>query len=179
MNSRSRLRVAIVNQFAIPPTEAGGTRHHSLARALLARGHEVVIIAGSRNYATAVERIGDGKAVRSQEVEGVRYIWLRTPRFSGGLASRARGMVAFARRVAFLRDPFEGAGTHVVIGSSPPPFAAWAAGRLAGRLDARFVLEVRDLWPETLVHLGRFSRRNPLIRLMFRLERHLYRSASR
>jgi glycosyltransferase involved in cell wall biosynthesis len=39
---------------------------------------------------------------------------------------------------------------HVVIGSTPHLFAALAALRLARRLGVPFVLEVRDLWPESL-----------------------------
>jgi glycosyltransferase involved in cell wall biosynthesis len=86
-------------------------------------------------------------------------------------------MLAFARRV--LRpDVAKMLGeADVVVGSSPPLFAAWGAARLARRLRTAFVLEVRDLWPASLVHLGAVRPWHPAVWALGRLERWLYRAA--
>ena len=55
--------------------------------------------------------------------------------------------------------------------------AAWAGERLARRFGIPFLLEIRDLWPETLVSLGSVSRRHPLVWWMSQLEWRLYRRA--
>jgi glycosyltransferase involved in cell wall biosynthesis len=66
-----------------------------------------------------------------------------------------------------------------VLGSSPQLFAAWAAQRLARHFRVPFVFEVRDLWPETFVSLGHMAPRNPLVRVLAGIERHLYRTSDR
>jgi glycosyltransferase involved in cell wall biosynthesis len=66
----------------------------------------------------------------------------------------------------------------VVWGTSPPIFqgvTAWALARLKG---ARFLFEVRDLWPQFAIAVGVLT--NPiLIRMSEWLERFLYRHAER
>jgi len=66
-----------------------------------------------------------------------------------------------------------------IIGSSVHPLAAWAGRRLAKRYKVPFLFEVRDLWPQTLIDMGRLSRNHPAAIAMRWLERSLYRAAAR
>jgi glycosyltransferase involved in cell wall biosynthesis len=168
----STMRVWIVNQYAQPPSRPGGTRHHMLAKALVKRGHSLTIIASSQNYLTRAE-LSSG---RVESIEGVRYVWLSAGGYSGP-AGRLMSMTGFAARVLDRASLCGLERPHVVVGSSPHPFAAAAARHLAHRYGVPFVLEVRDLWPDTLVDVGQISRRHPLIVALSRLERSLYRSA--
>ena len=67
----------------------------------------------------------------------------------------------------------------MVIGSSVHPFAAVAGALLARRYKVPFVFEVRDLWPQTLVDMGRLRDDAPATWVLRRLERWLYRRAAR
>jgi len=67
----------------------------------------------------------------------------------------------------------------VVVGSSVHPFAAWIAWRLAKKVGCRFVFEIRDLWPETIVQLGGVSRKHPFVLLLGHIERVLVQNADR
>lgn len=65
---------------------------------------------------------------------------------------------------------------HLVVASSPPLPVGLAGWLIARRHRARFVLDVRDLWPAAAVALGEL--RNPLfLRLATLLERFLYAQA--
>jgi len=66
----------------------------------------------------------------------------------------------------------------VIVGSSPHLFAAQASLRLARRMGVPFVLEIRDVWPQSLVEVMGVSRWHPLVWHMERIERELYREAS-
>ena len=70
------MHVWLVNHYALPPSEPGGTRHYALARYLVRRGHEVTIIAASFNHATGKQRsCAAGKLCTFEEFEGVPFLW--------------------------------------------------------------------------------------------------------
>lgn len=168
------MRVAFVNQYAIPPRKGGGTRHHGLGKALIGRGHEVSVVAGTSGLATTGAE-AQPEAVRVALEEGVPFAWVRVPTYRGNSVGRLRNMLSFARGV-------EGAIAQIgdvdaVLGSSPHLFAAEAARKAARRRKVRFVLEIRDIWPQSLVSILGLSRRHPLVLWLAALERRLYRDA--
>ncbi len=71
------------------------------------------------------------------------------------------------------------AAPDVIVGSSVHPFAAWIAWRLARKIGCRYVFEIRDLWPETIIELGGISRHHPFIMLLSWIERVLVRDADK
>jgi glycosyltransferase involved in cell wall biosynthesis len=69
--------------------------------------------------------------------------------------------------------------SDVVIGSSVHLLAVLAAYWVAKHHRARFIMEVRDLWPQTIIDMGELSEHHPLTKLLKALERFLYRRAER
>jgi glycosyltransferase involved in cell wall biosynthesis len=67
----------------------------------------------------------------------------------------------------------------VVIGSSPHLLTPLAACLVAQHYGVPFVMEVRDLWPQTIIDMGELSARNPITKALQVLERFLYRRAER
>ncbi len=173
------MTIWFIHHYALSPSSAGGTRHFSTARWLVRQGHRVRIFASSYHYQAHRETRDFGSEhFQSEMVEGVEFVWVRTRPYHGNSLGRVLNMLSFAWRV--LRGDLREAGGEapsVVLGSSPQPFAALAARILARRHGARFVYEVRDIWPQTLVELGRTSRWNPLILAFAWIERHCARRA--
>lgn len=166
--------VWIVNQYAYTPREKAGTRHFAFARELRRRGHDVRIISSSfyhkgRKQLYAHER----EPALHGDVEGVPYVWLRTPAYAGNL-SRLWNMSVFAARLLRGRGLEELPRPDVIFSTSPSPFAAAAALVLARRLGCAHVLEVVDIWPDTLSEVSRMSRGHPLMVALRRLEEQLY-----
>ncbi len=171
------MRVWLVNHYALPPQRSGGTRHYTLARELIRRGHEVTLIASSVDYMRREEAyLRPDEQARLEMVGEVPFLWLRTPAYKGNSLRRVGNMLAFAYRLR-REAPRHLPPPDVIVGSTPHLFAAWAAYRLARRYRVPFVLEVRDLWPQTLIDLGGFSPYHPFILLLAALERALYRRA--
>jgi glycosyltransferase involved in cell wall biosynthesis len=139
-----------VNHFAVAPDMGGGTRHVELGRELARLGWDVHIAASDFHLhrRTYLRRrgAGDRQAV-AERLDGVAVDWLWASPYTANDLRRVRNWLTFARSLSVHR--FEEA-PDVVIGSTPHLFAAHAALRVARRLGAPFVLEVRDLWPESL-----------------------------
>lgn len=65
----------------------------------------------------------------------------------------------------------------VILASSPHPFAGLAGCILAKLKRARFIFEVRDLWPETFIGIGDYSSKSLMVKLVRGLEKFLYQRA--
>ncbi|MBC8328935.1 MAG: glycosyltransferase family 4 protein [Planctomycetes bacterium] len=172
------MRIWIVNQYAIPPSVPGGTRHFQFARRLIERGHEVLLVAQSVQHFTTSEIADTGSQLYlRQEVEGVPFLWVKTPPYQGNGLGRIRNMLQFGRRVRRGAASWGIARPDVILGSTPAPTAALAARRLARRWGIPFALEIRDLWPQTFLDIGTFRTWHPAMVVLARLERSLYQAA--
>ena len=168
----------IVNHFALAPDMGGGTRHIELGRELTRRGWRVTIAASDfhvleRAYARRAAA-SDRRSI-DETVDGVRMRWLWSSPYDRNDGKRIANWLTFARSVASA--PWADDPPDVVLGSSPQLFAALGAWRVARRLGVPFVLEVRDLWPESLGVAGR--RRGPGYWGLWVVARFLYRAATR
>lgn len=172
------MRAWIVNPHAYSPTHSAGTRHYYLARELTRLGHAATIITTSYFHLGRREtRLQQDELWKRETIDGVVFHWLRTPAYSSDGLSRLRNMLVFSSRVRAAVGLREQEKPDLIIGSSPHPFAASAAAKLAARYKIPFVLELRDLWPDNLIDMGRWSPRHPMAVVLSRIMKRIYRRA--
>ena len=171
--------VWILNHYAQVPSGPGGTRHFSLAKYMVEHGWRATIIASSVELNTGRQRLARGQDSLYENVDGVPFLWLRTPAYQGDGLGRIRNMSSYAWRA--LRPAMTAClpAPDAVIGSSVHPLAALSGALIAKRHGVPFLFEVRDLWPQALIDLGRLSHDGPPARLLRALEGWLYRRAVR
>lgn len=171
--------VWILNHYAQEPGGAGGTRHFHLAENLPVFGWQATVIAASVEHQTGEQRLAPSERQRLDHFNGVPFLWVRTPEYQGNGGGRMRNILAYTwallRRGTTARLP----RPDVVVGSSVHPFAAVAGVLLARRFNVPFVFEVRDLWPQTLVDMGRLQEGSFMTWALRKLELWLYRRAAR
>lgn len=169
-------KVWILNQYADSPDRPSGTRHFSLARAVVRQGGEATIVAAGFDHVVGREiRIRPGRALSRGDFDGVRFVWLRTIAYRGNGPRRMLNMLSYAL-MAVLADLGRDR-PDVVVGSTVHPFAAAAGWFIARRRGVRFVYEIRDLWPQTLIDLGAMAPTSVMARLLYGLESFLTRRA--
>jgi glycosyltransferase involved in cell wall biosynthesis len=168
------VHIFIVNHYALTPTEPGATRHFSLAKTLVERGHQVTIFAAGFHH--LARESGPGPVTREM-TDGVAFVRLPTPPYQGNGIGRVRNMIAFARSIGQLVRQTSFGRPDVVLGSSPTPFAALAARKVARHFGVPFVLEIRDLWPDSLIDVAGVPRWHPFVLALRLIERTLYRGA--
>jgi len=167
------MRIWILNHYALPPDRAGGTRHYEFGRVLAGRGHDVTIFASSfSHFSRTEERLAPGERLRVQDIDGVRFAWIRTGPYQGNDRRRALNMASYAAGV--LRIQHRLTRPDVVIGSCVHPLAVVAAWLIGAVRRVPFVFEVRDLWPQTLVDMGALPERGPIAYALRAVERFLY-----
>lgn len=171
--------VWILNHYAQEPSGAGGTRHFHLAEHLQAYGWHATIIAASVEHQSGHQRLEPNEKKRCDYFKGVPFLWVRTPEYQGNGGGRMRNMLAYTWAVLQRSTTAKLPRPDVVIGSSVHPFAAVAGALLARRYKVPFIFEVRDLWPQTLVDMGRLQEDSFMTWALRKLELWLYRRAAR
>jgi glycosyltransferase involved in cell wall biosynthesis len=158
--------------------QPGGVRHWQHTRALARAGHDVTVVTSyvQHKERTIPERYRGRRMVH--DVEDGIDVWrtYSTPGYGRDLRSRISNYGTFAwwSALAGLRSP----RPDVVVASSPSLPSAAAAAALARARRARFVLEVRDLFPDSAIAMGLLTDRR-IIAVSRRLERFCYARADR
>ncbi|DAB40443.1 MAG TPA: glycosyltransferase WbuB [Sulfurovum sp. UBA12169] len=158
---------------------SGGTRHYDFARELIKRGHKVAIISSSFHYSKYIEmKEYEEKEHICEYVDGIEWVWLKTPPYRGNGMARVKNMLSYTRKALKIIPTLDLSKPDIIIGSSVHLFAVYAAYKLSRKYKIPFVMEVRDLWPQTLIDMG-ISKRHPFIIILGILERFLYRKADK
>jgi glycosyltransferase involved in cell wall biosynthesis len=174
------MNIWMLNHYAHPPDSPGGTRHFDFARELVKQGHQVSIFASSFEHRTRKEeRLTKNQCYRREEFNGVGFIWVRTfPYHKGNDWRRVLNMLSYSFRVVPLGLRLKET-PDVILASSPHPFAGLSGWLLAKLKRTKFVFEVRDLWPQSLVEIGGYSNKSLVVKLLRVLEKFLYRRAKK
>jgi glycosyltransferase involved in cell wall biosynthesis len=171
------MRILIVTHYFPPETGAPQARLSALAATWAADGDDVTVLTGMPNHPTGVLPASYRRAVRRREfADGYRVVrtWLyATP--NEGVARKTLGHLSFMASSVLLGGRASGPADVVVVSS--PTFFSILSGWLLARLKrARFVLDVRDLWPAIFVELGVLTNRR-IIAVLERLELAAYAAA--
>ncbi|MFI5321353.1 MAG: glycosyltransferase family 4 protein [Myxococcota bacterium] len=172
------MKILFLTHYYPPEVNAPANRVHEHARAWVRDGHDVTVITGVPNHPRG--QLFPGYANRwlqEERRDGVRVLrtWMYVTA-NEGFVKRSASYLAFM--LTAVLASFRAERPDVVVATSPQFFCG-IAGALVGALKRRpFVLEVRDLWPESIVALGQLRRGSLPVRLLEAVERALYRRAS-
>lgn len=173
------MNIWIFNHHALTPDMSGGTRHYDFAKELIKRGHSVTIVASSFHYSKYKEmKDYKDKDYLFEKIDDIDFIWIKTPPYFGNGISRVKNMISYTYKVLKYIPKSNLLKPDIVVGSSVHLFTVWAAYKLSCKYKTPFIMEVRDLWPQTLIDMG-ISKWHPFIVLLRWLEKYLYKKADR
>ena len=176
------MRILYVSHYFPPEMGAPAGRVAGLGRAWAAAGHDVHVLTGFPHHPTG--RIHPDyrraflRGFLREEDHGVHVhrTWI-FPAANRGKVRRSLNYGSFMASAAIVgscRVP----RPDVIVATSPQLLCAAAGSLLARRFRAPLVMEVRDLWPESLVAVGASRSRSPLVGALERLATALYRRAA-
>lgn len=141
-------------------------RPYYLAREWVRMGHAVTIAAASASHVRTLTPAVQG-TVTEEMIDGIRYLWFKTPAYEGNGLPRAINIFTFVGQL--LRYQSWIAGTikpDIVIASSTYPLDIIPARAIGRSCHAKLVFEVHDLWPLSPIELGGMPKYHPFILLM-------------
>jgi len=176
------MNIWILNHYAFTPDTPGGTRHFDFSLELLKRGYEVTIFASSFHHNLLKETKNyTSSDFCIENYSGVKFVWVKTFLYSCNNWRRVVNMLSYSFRVHKISTKLVGtelSKPDIIIGSSVHLFGVFTAYLLSKKFKAPFIMEVRDLWPETLICMG-VPRWHPFVILLGILERFLYKKADK
>ncbi|WP_428938306.1 glycosyltransferase family 4 protein [Fontivita pretiosa] len=171
-----RTRILFLTHYFPPEGNAPASRVHEMCKRWARDGHEVTVITCAPNHPTGIVYKGYRNWLLQQEwMDGIRVlrVWtfLAANRGKGRRAINFVSYMIMATLLAlFLRR------RDVLIATSPQFFCGWAGVLVTALRRIPFILEIRDIWPESIHAVGA-SERNLLLWLLERMEQQMYASA--
>lgn len=171
------MRILFLSDNFPPESNAPASRVYEHAKRWVADGHEVTVVTCAPNFPEGRVYPGYRNAWRHVEVvDSIRVVRVKSYITANeGFLRRTLDYISFAVSAVaaglFERRP------DVVVATTPQFFCAVGGWFLAAVRGLPFVLELRDLWPASIVAVGAM-RDSVAIRMLERLELFLYRRAA-
>ncbi len=170
------MKILFLTHYFYPEVNAPAARTLEHCRAWVDAGHEVTVVTCVPNHPKGVIYSGYKNALYQSEVkDGIKvYRLLTWVAPNAGFLKRVCNFLTYMF-MAIFAAPFLPKADVVV--STSPQFFAGLAGYFVSRLKrARWVLEIRDLWPESAIAVGAIKNER-LVKATEGLETFMYRQA--
>lgn len=172
------MQLLFVSNYFPPEVNAPATRTYEHAKQWVADGHDVEILTAVPNFPEGEVYEGYENQFMQETIDGIEVT--RVPMYvteNSGVVKRSLSYLSFMLSALAYCGRLRRA-PDVIAATSPQFFCAVAGWLISGLYHVPFVMEVRDLWPESIVAVGAMDR-NVIIRALERLEHLLYRRAAR
>lgn len=165
----------LINNYNMLPEHGHLNRNYYFGKNLKEMGHEPIAFAGSHPHNTELQLITGQEKYRIYQKEPFPWVLIKTRNYEGSKKSRILSMFEFYRNMKAASKDFE--RPDAIIGSSAHPLAALLAIKLGKKYKCRKIVEIRDLWPESIVAYGVAKASNPIIKALRRFEKWIYMHA--
>lgn len=173
------MKVLLINHYAGTLQYGMEYRPYYLAREWTKMGHDVTIIAASFSHVRSKQPMVN-ESMTEELIDGIRYIWIKTPPYRGNGIKRVLNMLNFVLRLMLVSKKLaRKIDPDVVIASSTYPLDIYPAYHIAKFADSKLIFEVHDLWPLTPMEIGGMPKWHPFIVIMQRAEDFAYKHADK
>ena len=171
------INIWLINQYSYPPGKSNWRRHFDLFKNFPKENYNIDVVCGSFVHDRKEEILNKGEKYRLINSEGIKYHILSGISYKSKIV-RMLSMVQFFFKVLFFSKKLKDK-PDIIYASSPHPFNGLSGMYLARKYKCPFILEIRDLWPETWVAMGATTKKSILYKVFAYIEKILYRNADK
>jgi glycosyltransferase involved in cell wall biosynthesis len=172
-----KLNILLINHYVGSNIHGMEYRPYYLAKEWVKNGHDVTMIGASFSHIRTVQPEMN-EEWKEEFLDGIRYIWIKTPAYEGNGVKRIINMMVFLKsligKTSYIAKTYQ---PDVVIASSTYPLDIYPARKIAKKARAKLIFEVHDLWPLSPMELGNMSPYHPFIMVMQKGENDAYKFA--
>jgi glycosyltransferase involved in cell wall biosynthesis len=172
------MRILFLTDNFPPETNAPATRTYEHCLKWIDMGYKVTVITCFPNFPKG--KVFEGytnKLYQKENIDGITVIrvWSYIAE-NNGFVKRIIDYISFAL-TSFLFGLF--VKTDLIIATSPQFFTAISGKMLSVFKQRPWVMEVRDLWPDSIAAVGSMNKSSKPFKILKKIEHHLYLSASK
>lgn len=168
-------KIWIFNHYGTNQFIEHGGRHINFAKNLIDFGYDTTIFVASFLHNSDTNMISDNALYLRDKSEKIPFVFVKTSNYKGNGFGRIKNMFEYYFRLFKVTKNFE--KPDVIMGSSVHPLSCVAAIQLAKKYKCKCIVEIRDLWPESIVVYKGISKKNPIIWMLYKLEKWIYKKA--
>ncbi len=168
------MNILYVSAYDAPRGQSART--YLFAKELVILGHDVTFITNGFNHFSRKEHLNKNEWYHIEYIDGIRTIWLKTYPYKTNGIDRFINMITNTI-MAYIHHSKSNIKPDVVIGPSVPLFTALSAYFIAKKNKAKFIFEVRDVWPEALVLLKQINTNSLIYKFFKKLANFLYKKS--
>lgn len=172
----------IINHYASNMFEEKGGRHYSFAKYLNRTGYKTTIFCANSRHGkgTLFFDLNNERAQTHVDKSiNTPFVFIKARAYRNNGIRRIMNMIDFYKNVLIVARQYENKNQRpeVIIGSSVHPLSCIAAIHLSKKYKSKCIIEIRDLWPESIVVYGIARKNNPIVKLLYKLEQWIYEKA--
>lgn len=172
------MKILFLSHYFPPEGNAPASRVYEMCKRWVRDGHEVTVITCAPNCPTGIVYPGySNQLYRKEVVDGINVV--RVWSFIAANKGKIRRSLNF---VSFMVSAIVAGMVQkrpdVLVATSPQFFCGWAGTVVSKFRRLPFLLEIRDIWPESIAAVGAVNKKF-LIRILEKLEQMMYASATR
>ena len=143
--------------------------------------YNVYIISSSAVHNSDFNFITDKKKYQISNIDGVNYVHIKTSQYKGNGLKRVINILQFYFNTKRARKKLEKeiGKPDIIYASSPVPTAAVVGLSIAKKSKAKSIVEVRDLWPDSIVSFNVAKKNNILVKILYQIEKMMYIKADK
>jgi glycosyltransferase involved in cell wall biosynthesis len=170
------MKIWYISKYAVTPDLGKPTRQFFLSKYFVRSGHNVTLIS-SVSSGVSVKPLFKSN-IYKQSIEGVKHILINGPLVQFGFSiKRIYSWILFEVRLFLYAKRLKNEKPDVIIVSSLSLLTFLTGIYLKKKYAAKLIIEVRDIWPLTIIELGEVSKNNLFIKLLSLIEKSGYKNA--
>jgi hypothetical protein ELI_2569 len=169
------MKIWIIDHYSVPVKYYPLARNTNFAKNLMKMGHEVTIFAASTVHNSTINLIEDNSEYKEIVDDGVKYVLVHCHQYSGNGLKRVLNMLEFARKLEPVCEQFS--KPEVILSTSMTLQACKKGIQLGKKYACKTIAQITDLWPESLVAYKIVSNKNPITKILRKIEKWIYVNA--
>lgn len=146
------------------------------AKYLMKDGYDVTLISASTLHNTDINLITGTEKYIFKQYDQYKFIHIKCSDYSGSGIKRVRNLLQFAYRFKKYAKEF-GTLPDVILAADIHCIDYKPIGEFAKKNHIKFIVDIRDLWPESIVEYLGYSKKNPVIKYLYHREKNMYQMA--
>ena len=172
------MRILFLTDNFPPESNAPATRTHEHCKKWVEMGYQVTVITCFPNFPKG--KVFEGytnKIYEEENIDGINVIrvWSYITE-NNGFVKRIIDYISYALTSFIFGLSIK---TDIIIATSPQFFTAISGRVLSFFKRTPWVMEVRDLWPDSIAAVGSMDKTSKSFKLLKKIENHLYFNASK